>query len=98
VPPKAILNPRDAAFDALLAGYLLVDPILAADTSAVAGRDAYDADYFEKFFVAVRPILEQRLAESITATAGVIIGAWEQANRPALSVAGARPIEKVKKP
>jgi len=98
VPPKAILNPRDAAFDALLAGYLLVDPILAADTSAVAGRDAYDADYFEKFFVAVRPILEQRLAESITATAGVIIGAWEQANRPALSVAGARPIDKVKEP
>jgi hypothetical protein len=97
-PPKAILNPRDAAFDALLAGYLLVDPILAADTSAVAGKDAYDADYFEKFFAAVRPILEQRLAESITATAGVIIGAWEQAGRPALSFAGARPIEKVKKP
>jgi hypothetical protein len=97
-PPKPILNPRDAAFDALRSGFLLVDPILRADTEAVAGKETYDADYFEKFFAAVRPILERRLAESITATAGVIVGAWEQAGRPALSLEGARPIEKVKKP
>ena len=97
-PPTPIRNPRDAAFDALLAGYLLVGPILKADTDALGGKDSYDGDYFEKFFAAVRPILERRLAESITATAGIIIGAWEQAGRPALSLEGARPIEKVKKP
>jgi hypothetical protein len=30
----------------------------------------------------VRPILEQRLGEAITATAGLIMGAWQQAGSP----------------
>ena len=41
-PPSPIRNVRDAAFDALLASYQLVDPILKADTEAVAGKDTYD--------------------------------------------------------
>jgi hypothetical protein len=97
-PPTPIANARDAAFDALLASYKLVDAILKADTEAVAGKDLYDDDYFEKFFARVRPVLERRLADSITATAGVIIGAWEQAGRPVLELEGARPTQKVKKP
>ena len=97
-PPKPTLNARDAAFDTLLASYQLVDRILQADTEAVAGKDVYDDDYFEKLFVRTRPILEQRLADSITATAAVIIGAWERAGRPALAIEGARPLEKVRKP
>ena len=96
--PKAITNPRDASFDALLASYKLVDPILQADTAAAAGKDVYDDDYFEKFFAKVRPILEQRLSEAITATAGIIIGAWDQAGRPAVRLEGARPLQKIKKP
>jgi hypothetical protein len=43
-------------------------------------------------------VLERRLADSITATAGVIIGAWEQAGRPAVTLDGARSVQKVKKP
>jgi hypothetical protein len=97
-PPTPILNVRDAVFDALLASYQLVDPILKADSEAVAGKDVYDADYFEKLFSRTRPILERRLADAITATAGAIIGAWEQAGRPVLTFEGARPVEKVKKP
>jgi hypothetical protein len=97
-PPVAIKHARDAAFDALLSGYLLVDQILKADTAAVAGKDVYDDDYFEKFFVKVRPILEKRLAESITASAAVIIGAWEAAGKPALKLEGARTVQKVKRP
>jgi len=97
-PPKPTLNARDAAFDTLLASYQLVDRILQADTEAVAGKDVYDDDYFEKLFVRTRPILEQRLADSMTATAAVIIGAWERAGRPALAIEGARPLEKVRKP
>lgn len=96
--PSAVTNPRDTAFDVLLASYQLVDGILQADTDAIAGRDAYDAAYFEAFFTKVRPVLERRLAEAITATAGVIIGAWEQAGRPALALEGARPVQRVKKP
>jgi len=96
--PKAIANARDAAFDALLASYKLVDPILKADTEAIGGKDSYDDEYFEKFFTKVKPILEQRLADSITATAGLIVGAWELAGKPALSLHGARPVERLKKP
>jgi hypothetical protein len=96
-PVSPIHNVRDAAFDALLAGYQLVDPILRADTEAIAGKDAYDDDYFEKFFVKVRPVLEKRLAAAITATASLIVGAWELAGRPALKLDGARTVERVRK-
>lgn len=97
-PPSGTRNARDAAFTALLSSYQLVDPILKADTEAIAGKDVYDDEYFEMFFTMVRPILEKRLAESITATASVIIGAWEAAGKPALKLEGARPVEKVKRP
>jgi hypothetical protein len=93
-----IVNARDAAFDALLAGYQLVVPILKADREAVAGKDSYDADYFERFFAKVRPILEARLADSVTVTAGLIAGAWQQAGRPVLTLEIARPVQKVRAP
>jgi hypothetical protein len=97
-PPKAITNPRDAAFDVLLASFQLVDPILKADTESIAGKDVYDDDYYENFFTKVRPVLERRLSEAITATAGIIVGAWEQAGRPAIKLNGPRPVQKVRKP
>src|SRR5579864_788498 len=76
-PVSPIANPRDFAFDVLLASYKLVEPLLAADRRAVAGKEEYDDDYFAKFFEQTRPILEQRIGASIAATAGLIIGAWE---------------------
>ena len=94
--PTPILNSRDAAFDALLSSYQLVDPILKADDAARRGKETYDDEYFERLFTTVRPILEQRLGEAITATAGLIMGAWEQAGRPALKPAGPRPPQKIK--
>ena len=96
--PKPPVNVRDAAFDALRAGHQLVDPILKADKEAVAGKELYDDDYFQKFFEKVRPILERRLSEAVTATASAIIGAWEQAGRPALRTADARPVQRVRPP
>jgi hypothetical protein len=97
-PLKAMLAPRETAFDVLLASYRLVDSVLAADKKAVAGKDEYDDDYFDKFFAAVKPVLEQRLAESISATAGLIVGAWERAGRPELKLQSPRPVQKVRKP
>jgi len=96
-PPHAVANPRDFAFDALLSGYTLVDGILKADSAAVAGKDFYDDDYYEKFFAAVKPVLEKRLSEAITATASGIIGAWEAAGKPAVGVKDARPLQRVQK-
>ncbi len=98
VAPKAINNPRDFAFDVLLASYQLVDPILKADTASVAGKDTYDDDYYEKMFTTVKPMLERRLSDAISATAGIIIGAWEQAGRPVIRLDGPRQVQKVKQP
>jgi len=97
-PPTAITNARDRAFETLLASYKLVDPILKADTDAIGRKDTYDDEYFEAFFTRMKPILEQRLGEAIGATAGLIVGAWETAGKPALTLEGARPVEKVRKP
>jgi hypothetical protein len=96
--PVAIRNPRDTAFDVLLASYKLVDAVLAADKEAVAGKDSYDDGYFEAFFTRLKPLLERRLGDSISATAGLIVGAWELAGKPAPVLKPARPIQKVKKP
>ncbi len=96
--PKPILNARDFAFDALIAANHQVDAILKADTAAVAGKDVYDDDYYEKFFTAVRPILEQQLSGAISATAGVIVGAWEAAGKPTLALQEPRPLQRVRKP
>jgi hypothetical protein len=83
-PIVAVTSARDLAFDSLATSFSHVQAILDADTAAVAGREIYDDAYFAAFYGKVKPILEQRLAESITAVASAIAGAWEQAGRPAL--------------
>jgi hypothetical protein len=95
-PPSPLRNPRDSAFDVLMESYQLVQPLLDADKQAIAGRNAYDDGYFEKFFEKARPILERRLSESITATASLIVGAWEQAGKPVLKIEMPRPVQWVR--
>jgi hypothetical protein len=97
-PVKVVGSVRDAAFEALLGSYLLVDPILKADKEALGSGDTYDDAYFDKFFAKVQPILEQQLSAAITATASVIVSAWDQAGRPSVRLADARPLEKVRPP
>jgi hypothetical protein len=96
-PVKPILKPRDFAFETLLDSYKLVDRVLAADKDAAAGKDEYDDDYFDKFLAKVKPVLEQRLAQSITATASLIVGAWQQAGRPEFKPETKRPPQKIRK-
>ena len=96
-PARPITNPRDYAFDVLLESHRQVERILEADREAVAGKDVYDDDYFEKLFVKVKPILEERLSRSITATAAIIAGAWEAAGRPSIPMRDARPLQRVKR-
>ena len=97
-PPRPIANPRDVAFETAISSYALVDRILAADKAALGTRDTYDDQYFEAFFTSVQPIVEQQLSTAISATAGLIIGAWEQAGRPVLYTAQPRPVERVRRP
>ena len=93
-PLRPVTNARDASFDTILASYQLVPAVLKADKDALAGRDAYDDQYFERFLASVAPLLEKRLGEAASATAGFIVGAWEQAGRPALRMQETRPIER----
>ena len=95
--PKSVASPRDAAFNALIASHQLVVPILAADKEAIGGRDAYDDAYFEAFFLKVKPILEERLGAAITATASMVVSAWEQAGKPDLKNGTPRPVQKVQR-
>ena len=95
-PVRAIANPRDFAFDTLIASYTLVDAVLAADKAARAGKATYDDGYFDRFFAAVKLLLERRLSESISATAGLIAGAWAQAGKPELKTPTRLP-QKVRK-
>jgi len=97
-PPQPIANPRDYAFDFLIDSHRLVATILDADTAAKSGKDAYDDDYFEKFFARVQSTLERQLSRSIAATAGVIIGAWEAAGRPAPALRDPRPVQRIRRP
>ncbi len=70
-------------FDVLLASNRLADGVLAADLKAAAGREFYDDGYFDVFAKEQFGVLQRRLNDSITAVASMIIGAWEQAGRPA---------------
>jgi hypothetical protein len=87
VAVRPIANARDAAFDVLLASHQLVPRLLQADKDAAGGRQIYDNAYFDRFFANARPLLEQQLSASISATAALIAGAWEAAGRPAIRTA-----------
>lgn len=97
-PIVPIASVRDFAFDTLLASYQQVDALLQADKEAIGTGDVYDDAYYEAFFRKVQPMLERQLNESITATASVIVSAWEAAGKPALRVRDVRPVERVRRP
>jgi hypothetical protein len=97
-PLQPIRSPRDAAFAVLLESGQLVQTVLDADRAAIAGKDTYDDEYFERFFSRVKPLLERRLAESITATASLVVGAWQAAGSPQLKIEMPHAIQKVRAP
>jgi hypothetical protein len=97
-PVRLVNNTRDFIFDIALSSFQLVPQILEADRRAIGAKDAYDDEYFEKFFTDIRPVLERQLAGAITATASAIVSAWTQAGKPELKVAVPRSVQKVKKP
>jgi hypothetical protein len=84
-PLKRIPHERDYIFDTLLESSQLVAAVLAADKSAIGTRTVYDDSYYETLWVSTRPILEQRLSQSISGVASIIASAWELAGKPALS-------------
>jgi hypothetical protein len=86
---------RDFAFDSLVRSFSHVQPILDADRAAATGREVYDDQYFQIMFQKVRPILEDRLSDSVVAVASALTAAWEQAGRPALPPDQPRVLRKI---
>jgi len=97
-PPRPMTKPRDTVFDILLAGNQLVPALLAADKTAIAGKDTYDDAYFDRFFESAGPILERQVGLAVTATASLIMGAWEQAGKPPLRTTIPPAVQKVRRP
>jgi hypothetical protein len=101
VMPKPVVpvpNARELIFDSLTSGFTHVQQVLDADKIATEGREFYDDGYFRMMFARVRPILEARLAASITRAASVINAAWIEAGRPPLPVkAPARQPRKIRR-
>ncbi|HJR58502.1 MAG TPA: hypothetical protein VJ813_03865 [Vicinamibacterales bacterium] len=96
-PLTPVASVRELIFTALTESFPFVRPVLEADKAAVAGRDVYDDGYYVSFFGKVRPILEQRVSDSITAVASIIAAAWVEAGRPALPLQARRPPRKVRR-
>jgi hypothetical protein len=85
-PVAPIADPRDFMFDVLLASNRAAKGLLEADKKAAEGREFYDDAYFEAFVRETLPLVERRMSEAISAVASVIVGAWDEAGRPSMSV------------
>ncbi|HEX2457530.1 MAG TPA: hypothetical protein VHI99_27775 [Vicinamibacterales bacterium] len=96
-PTSTLTEARDFLFTTLTESYTSVQPILDADKAAIDSRDRYDDVYFGAFFGKVRPILEARLATSISDVASMIGSAWVKAGRPALPLTQTLPPKKVRR-
>lgn len=95
---KGITNPRDFMFDVLLASNRATGNVLESDVKAAEGREFYDDGYFDAFAKGALPTLERRLNDSITAVASLIVGAWEQAGKPAIPVEPVRTPRRIRRP
>lgn len=97
-PATGVTNPRDHMFEVLLASNRAAANVLESDLAATAGREFYDDGYFEAFGKGTLPTLERRLNESITAVASMIVGAWEQAGKPAIPAEPVRTPRRIRRP
>jgi hypothetical protein len=89
---------RELVFATLADSFTSVEPILAADRSAVIGRTAYDDGYFARMWEQTGPIMEKRLSGAVTAVASIITQSWTDAGKPPLPVdAPARPPRPIKR-
>jgi hypothetical protein len=93
---RPVPNLVEFMFAVIVRSQALVEPLLRADRDAAAGRELYDDAYFEALFKTAEPVLEQRLSESSSAVASVIVAAWQQAGSPVPQTDGPRPPARIR--
>ncbi len=96
-PARPIGDPRAFMFETLEAAYPGAAVILQADTTAVAGREVYDDEYFRVLDRGTRALLTRQLSASISDVASMIYGAWDAAGRPDLPLEAPREVRKVRR-
>lgn len=96
--PTGVTNPRDYMFDVLLASNRDAANVFESDRKAAAGREFYDDAYFDAFAGGTLPVLQRRLNDAVTGVAAVIIGAWEQAGKPAMPTGASRTPRRIRRP
>jgi hypothetical protein len=97
-PPTGVADPRGIIFATLLASNRASGNVLESDRKAAAGREFYDDAYFDAFASGTLPVLERRLNDAITGVAAIIIGAWEQAGKPAVPAEMPRTPRRIPRP
>jgi|GEM_PF-240953 S-formylglutathione hydrolase FrmB len=81
--PLPVKDPITFTFDALQDSINLVEGILQADKEAVAKSGGeYNESYWEAFLPKSRPIAVARLERGGRALAGMLLAAWNEAQRP----------------
>lgn len=88
---RTVPNIRDFMFETLIESQSLVEPILAADRRARAGRDDYDDAYYDLFREGAGDIAVRRMSSSVSAVVSVVVAAWTEAGKPALPAGVGRP-------
>jgi hypothetical protein len=95
--PAKVASVRELIFESLVVSFSYVQAVLDADKAAVDAKDVYDDGYYDAFFGKVKPIVEQRLSDSIADVVGLITAAWIDAGRPAVPVEVPNVPKKVRK-
>ena len=96
--PTPVTDPREFMFETLLGSFQLAESVLQSDWKAAQGRAFYDDGYFALLAQDQLSVLEKRLNDSITAVAALVIGAWQQAGRPAVPSERVRQPQPIRKP
>lgn len=84
IKPEQVDSVLKSAFGWCIESYGLIDPILSADDKAREHDPGLAYSYYKAMYKDTGPTLQQQLAKSTEAVAGVYIAAWNRAGKPSL--------------
>lgn len=79
-----IKDPTDHAFEATLSAHAFIELVLLADRNARIDENAYNDEYFDRFYNQAAPTLIRQLSDSATDVGSYWLTAWINAGRPQL--------------
>lgn len=79
-----IKDPTESAFEDCIGAHSWLETIENADRRSFAGLDAYNDEYYERFYNQVGAILIRQLSEASTEVGAFWLTAWINAGKPSL--------------